>query len=435
MARNAAAANTAVITGTFQGQTARFTLTLQSGSEATSLTCSPLHLTAGEAAECQVRLEAPSPDDVELPVVSMNPHLAVPEVVQLRRGQAQASFKVVAADDAPLSRAAVRIGDEETRIQDEFRLQPASGPRLSVPADLVAVASEAIRFRVAASDSRSLVVRIRADLPAGAKFDPATGDFEWTPAQSSAGKHRLTFHATNELQQTTSRTINVQVVSQALRIEDVLNAASRVSSPACSAGSLMVLRGAGLDRDTVELLANGQTVKIVAARPGEVFFQCPAAGIGATLALQARKSTTASNSIGMTLVETAPGLFSLDGSGSGQAWAVRAGTDKLVMTRWPHVPSQPAVRGDRIIAFATGLGTITPAPQLRVGGTLVIPESIEPAAGKPGVWAIRFVLPAAVESGEAVPLQLSGYSQDGKRTASNIVTLAVEDGMPSPSNP
>ncbi|MDR2348631.1 MAG: putative Ig domain-containing protein [Bifidobacteriaceae bacterium] len=87
-----------------------------------------------------------------------------------------------------------------------------SAPVISAIANQVVVAGEAVAFTVLASDPDGEAVALSASgLPDAAVFDPATGQFAWTPDASQAGLHTLTFTATDTSGAKASRSVQIRV--------------------------------------------------------------------------------------------------------------------------------------------------------------------------------------------------------------------------------
>jgi uncharacterized protein (TIGR03437 family) len=132
---------------------------------------------------------------------------------------------------------------------------------------------------------------------------------------------------------------------------------------------------------------------------------------------------------------TAPGMYSADSSGTGQALAINSDGS---MNDW----ETPAARNSVITVYATGAGQTSPPsldgslatadkprpPALPVTATVGgIPAQVLYAAGSPGsvngVLQVNLVIPPDVESGPSVPVVLTvgdGRSQDG-------LTLAIAE--------
>ena len=119
----------------------------------------------------------------------------------------------------------------------------------------------------------------------------------------------------------------------------------------------------------------------------------------------------------------APGIFSLDGTGAGQGLVLLPGDNTVAMVRNPQVAGQPAIPGDQIVAYATGIERLTNV-SIQIGQVPVTPESITAVANRPGLYQIAVTVPTA-EAGD-VPLFLSGDAPDGASWHSNIVKIALE---------
>ena len=131
-----------------------------------------------------------------------------------------------------------------------------------------------------------------------------------------------------------------------------------------------------------------------------------------------------------TLTAVSPGIFTTNQTGSGPAAILHAATFEAV------TPANPAVPGERLAIFATGLGAVrpavasgapapSPAPTtissalVNIGG---IPAAIEfsgLAPGFVGLYQVNVIVPGGLASGnQDVQLVING-------TPSNTVTLAI----------
>ncbi len=157
----------------------------------------------------------------------------------------------------------------------------------------------------------------------------------------------------------------------------------------------------------------------------------------------ARKSTTQvqleylgvlSNPVTLQVAATAPGVFSITGSGQGPGAILNArdGTVNSVLN--------PAARGDWVSIFATGAGVTTPASIDGFVATAPLPVPIANVSvtigGLPcqlnfegaapglvsGVLQINAQVPAGLVPGPAVPIQI----QIGSASSLPVVTLAVQ---------
>jgi uncharacterized protein (TIGR03437 family) len=199
----------------------------------------------------------------------------------------------------------------------------------------------------------------------------------------------------------------------------ILNAASFTA--AIAPGGLVSVFGAGFGRDpkSVAVDFGGTPAAVVAALPFQLNVQVPAglapgpatvhvsAGAG-----DAREDTTVS--------ANAPALF------------VLAGGQGAVLNRDNSVngPSNPARRGDYIVAFGTGFGTVasdgslmrTQTPVTATLGGVNAPVLFSGLApGFVGLYQINVSLPASMPPGLTLP-----FSVQQGNIASNTVQVAVQ---------
>jgi uncharacterized protein (TIGR03437 family) len=186
---------------------------------------------------------------------------------------------------------------------------------------------------------------------------------------------------------------------------------------------------------------NGNDVPVVYASQRRVDFVCPAADAGTVLSISAEAKAGAANPVTTTMQETTPGLFSLDGSGSGQAWAYLAGTSVTATSRDYQGLGQPAQPGDAITIRATGIGSPEgPPPIVLFGDFQARLISVQPLPGVVGVFEITIETPPGSQEGDDIPLMLvtsrpagplgsiGRAIQSNYRVRSNQVTVATELG-------
>ena len=196
-------------------------------------------------------------------------------------------------------------------------------------------------------------------------------------------------------------------ISSALSVAAVTNGASNLPGPVAP-GEIVVIYGSGL-AGVRTVLFNGTAGTLLYATAGQVGVVAPynLIGTSAQLTVQAPGASTAPLSV--PLAQTAPGIFTLDGSGRGQASALNQ--DFSV-----NSASAPAASGSVLALFATGEGQTSPAgvdgkpasaplPQplapvsVTVGG---IPAQVQYAGGAPGLLA------GIMQVNVAIPQGLSG---------------------------
>jgi uncharacterized protein (TIGR03437 family) len=295
------------------------------------------------------------------------------------------------------------------------------------------VDGEAVHFQVSGDDAADSPVTLSVSkLPVGASFDSAGGEFAWEPRSVAPGSYPVSFTATNGIGQSAAATVMVEVMSGAPVLKGLIHSATRSAEQACSPGSLTTLLGVGLRKNAsdedVRVSVNGEFVPVIEASFKEITIQCPDLAPGTPLSIRSYRGDFPSNFLDTVMGDPAPGVFTFDRTGSGQGMVLLDETEQLAMFRSPHVPSQPAVRGDRISILATGLGPDARKDSLQVviGGTVAPAESMVTLV--PGLWRIVVNVPDEAPFGDAVPLRLLLNSSGGSRLESNLVTVAIETG-------
>jgi len=215
----------------------------------------------------------------------------------------------------------------------------------------------------------------------------------------------------------------------------IVNSASNVSG-SIAPGEILTIYGSDLGPATgatAQLDTNGRVDTIAGktrvlfdGQPGPIAFTitnqvnviAPYSVAGkATVQVQVEYNGQLTNAVQMPVAATAPGVFSYDSSGKGEAVVVNQ--DQTLNT-----PSNPAPRGSFVYFYATGEGQTNPsgvdgkiaadpypAPvaqaSLLLGGSAVTPSYAGGAPGfVAGVTQVNFQIPADVPPGSAVPLTL-----------------------------
>jgi uncharacterized protein (TIGR03437 family) len=204
----------------------------------------------------------------------------------------------------------------------------------------------------------------------------------------------------------------------------VVNAAS--FSPGIAPGGLFTIFGDGLAGPgaATEVRIDGTTATVVAQTPFQINAQVPldlAPGVYRLLV----KSPYGQAEQPLEIRETAPALFLLAGSWSGQGRAAIVNQDGRL-----NSPLHSARRGQTVVAYCTGLGGVVSrgglwwARNLAVG---VLDGKVVPVAyagltpGFIGLYQVNVPIPAAASPGLELPFQLrQGQSE------SNVVWLSVE---------
>jgi len=136
----------------------------------------------------------------------------------------------------------------------------------------------------------------------------------------------------------------------AMRLDSVVNAASRIAGP-LSPGEVVAALGAGFGPDS-RLMINGEPATVVSESANSVVGVVPAniATAGA-LTVNITSGGTVSNAAYMPAAVASPGIYSVNGSGTGQGYILNS--DGTV-----NSPSNPAAMGSAITILATGVGAI-----------------------------------------------------------------------------
>ena len=159
--------------------------------------------------------------------------------------------------------------------------------------------------------------------------------------------------------------------------------------------------GAGLNGVTV--LINGKPAAIYFVSSGQINCIVPYATTGPTATIVVNNGGANSNTVTVPVALTAPGMFSSSQNGTG-AGAIRH-ADASVVTA-----SSPAVAGETVSLYLTGLGSVNPSPadgvgapgianattqvQVLVGGNPGTVTYSGLAPGFPGLCQINVTLPA-----------------------------------------
>jgi uncharacterized protein (TIGR03437 family) len=135
----------------------------------------------------------------------------------------------------------------------------------------------------------------------------------------------------------------------ALRIDSVVNAASLLTDPV-SSGETIIVRGAGFAPGS-KLLIGGSPVPTIYQTATAITAVVPS-GLKDAATFQIQSGNALSNTVLGAVAPASPGLFSVDGSGVGQAYILNQDGTR-------NTPDNPAATGERITVFATGVGALT----------------------------------------------------------------------------
>ena len=211
-------------------------------------------------------------------------------------------------------------------------------------------------------------------------------------------------------------------VSTGITVSAVTNAASNQPG-AVSPGELVVLYGVGLS-GVQSTLFNGVAGPVLYATASQVGAVAPYSLAGGTVQIVVQSAGAASAPVAATAAVTAPGVFTADGSGRGQAAAVNQdGTANGIAT--------PAPAGSVLTLFATGEGQTIPAGVDGKLGVAPLPTPVAPvtvtiggavavvryAGGAPGqiagVMQVNVVVPGGVSGAVPVSVSVGGAVSQG----------------------
>ena len=180
--------------------------------------------------------------------------------------------------------------------------------------------------------------------------------------------------------------------------------------------------------------------------PGQIYGLIPFETTGTSVAITVITGPNASgNTVTAELSPTAPGIFSMNSSGSGQGVILNGaetnqGTFSLAAPPGSFPNARPAKPAETVVIFASGLGPVSPAfpsgvaagvngttiptlvgtPQVLIGGQQATVQSSGLVPGFVGLYRVNAVVPPIAQANSAVPVQITAQGQ-----TSNTVTIAV----------
>jgi uncharacterized protein (TIGR03437 family) len=184
---------------------------------------------------------------------------------------------------------------------------------------------------------------------------------------------------------------------------------------------------------TQVLLAN-QPLPILYTSAGQLNVQVPyGVGVNTQLQLRVQNGNTLSLPESLVVAAAAPGIFTLNESGTGQGIIMKS--DGVTLAQ----PGTPAGIGETVVIYCTGLGAVTPAVTegspapssplawtanpvtVTIGGvTAPAPSFSGLTPTLAGLYQVNVAVPAGIATGDAVPVTLSVAGQ-----SSPPVTIAV----------
>ena len=335
-------------------------------------------------------------------------------------------------------------------------VQQGSSAKVTVTATLVSGAAQAVTFAAAAPSGitasfspSSCIVSCSTTLTLSASSSAAAGVKSF--AVSATGGSAAA-----------SASVALTVAAgtpppQEVTVKSLVSAAHYGDNLSCSPNALVTLFGENITSGAsasgtiplprelagVQVRANGVALPLLWVAPAQINLQCPDGPPGQRFSLTVERDGQASAEVSIAQEYATPGIFTIDATGEGQGSILIGNTDQFVMRTTPGIPSRPAIPGDYISIFATGLGTLTvPVPPgeaaqgaessvvapvgVKIGG---ITSEVTYAGMAPswvGLYQVNARVPAGAPVGDAVPVVLSVTNPDGSVSSSNTVTIAIQ---------
>jgi uncharacterized protein (TIGR03437 family) len=273
-------------------------------------------------------------------------------------------------------------------------------------------------------------------------FDANTGTFDWIPPAADLGEHEISFVATDAQGARTGRTGVVYAGTGAPVVTQLRNIAG---GAVCSPGAIATISGWFLSRgDTsftdrsgrsgslgeTRVLVNGVSAPVLSTSTDQVEFLCPALPARTPFDIAVETPSGQSSFLQTTMEETAPAIFTVDGSPQGQALAIRSNSAELAALPNSRMRARPALSGELVSVWATGIECATSRLLwLNLGGQPVAIDSAQPVSQMAGMCEIAFRIPANV-SGDAVSLTIETLRSDSTISGSNQASVAVRGSSP-----
>jgi uncharacterized protein (TIGR03437 family) len=326
---------------------------------------------------------------------------------------------------APTQTITLQAAAGDALVEERLTVQASGKPILWVPGKQYVTIGSRLSFEVRAASGSGAVTLSAHSLPSGARFDASTGLFEWTPTES--GSERVTFSATDITQASASAEVSIQAGDGTPVVESLQNAASASTEAVCSSGALATLRGGWLSPPT-KVVVNGSSVPLVQASATAVTFECPEAPAGTELSIIVQTAVGRSARVTTVMRDSALGIFTVDGSPTGQAVARILESGRIAMPRDARNAGEPAQPGDMLEISVTGLPTdVDPGlVTVQIGNLPLRAEWIRPVPGAAGVTQIGLTVPNTTPAGDFVPLIVQRRLSNGPIAASQTVSIAVE---------
>jgi len=235
---------------------------------------------------------------------------------------------------------------------------------------------------------------------------------------------------------------NVPIIRQL----SLVNSASQKGYAPVAPGTLVTIYGSNLasssknssiplplEVDGTQVLLSGQPLPILNISPNQINMQIPFdIPVNTSHQIVVRRGNALSVPESFNVASAQPGIFTRNSTGTGQGVVI--GPDQITIAD----SAKPALRGQAIVIYCTGVGAVTPsvvlgaaAPSSPLAATV---SSVEVLVGEKkaqvlfsgltpgfsGLYQVNAVLAADTPTGDAVPVTISTSGQ-----ISNIVTIAV----------
>jgi uncharacterized protein (TIGR03437 family) len=405
-----------------------------------ALSCLPREINAGGLSTCQLQVTA-NPASSQIQLTSSSPQVRIPATVATRANQTGLTFLASADAAARQQLVTVTATSGSATVQDTIQVTAASHPIITAPNSQTAKRGAPVRFTVSAADPADLPIQLAAsNLPEGAIFKTTSGDFEWTPTAAQAGKHIVTFTATNAANQSSSAQVTVDVSSGTPTLATMDRKCSPAGVASVAGSSLSDSdsafsdpSGNSMDLGGTKVKVNGHSVPVLSASSTEVSFVCPSLAPETQLALDVETASGVSGSMNTVMQRASPWIFVLGASEQNQGVVSFVGTTELAMARNSHLAAHPAQPGDEILLWGTGFGSSSEAQSgmvsVKVGGVDAEVDAVRAVPGRLGVYTVQVRVPVPTVFGDGVPVQIQVIGPDGNLFNSNSVAVAVEPAM------
>jgi len=166
----------------------------------------------------------------------------------------------------------------------------------------------------------------------------------------------------------------------------------------------------------VTVLINGKQAPIQYVSATQINALVPYSTQGPTATIVVQNGSASSNTVTVPVAITAPGVFALDQSGTGEG-AVLHANGSVVNA------SNPATTGEIVEVYLTGMGAVTPAVAdgaipgasninatplaVYVADVAVTPIYAGMAPGYPGLYQMNFTIPLTISTSGPVPLAIN----------------------------